>query len=436
MNRIAIKGALSLVGVLAAALLVPPATAGHRQCLAPNGVDDTAELQAALERCSGARRRCVVSLCEGVFRIAPVRVGDFRGVLKGAGRDKTVIRALPDLVVNDTPIDYNREDPLDPNNAPWPFLVQFIGGKAKIRDFTIEIPTPEPGHRPTLGWLGGMIFELDGALLLTGLDPVDFDVDRIRVVAGDDPASVFLNTTLLNGVFFQGRLFNPADSSLNPVHPVKGRYSLADSDFEGMLSGSPVAETDRARVTIKDNRYRSGFAMHVQDAHRSRILLLKNRWETEFVGAQFLLNVDGDPSEKNSILALGNRGSTQDPSKDFAIGIFFVDPWDTARETGDTKLTLLHNRISVDGVTGAAWSGIDVTGAGRLIAWRNAVRGEASLAGIHVDSTSGCKLISNSLGTEGGPDVLLGPATSECLAVVHRNDDVDDFGMNNWIIRR
>ena len=434
MSRIAITGVLSLMGTLAGALLIPPAAAGH-QCLAPNGSDDTAVLQAALEGCSGATDRCVVSLCEGLFHIAPVRVGDFRGVLKGAGRDETVIQALPELVVNDTPIDYNREDPLE-SPVPWPFLVQFIGGKAKIRDFTIEIPTPEPGQRPTTGWLDGMIFELDGALLLTGLDPVDFDVDRIRVVAGNDPLSDFFNTTLLNGVFFQGRLFDPTDSSLNPVHPVKGRYSLSDSDFEGMLSGRPVAETDRARVTIKHNRYRSGFAMHVQDAHRSRILLLKNRWETEFVGVQFLLNVDGDPSERNSIIALGNRGSTQDPSEDFAIGIFFVDPWVTAREAGDTKLILLHNRISVDGVTGPAFSGIDVVGAGRLIAWRNTVRGEASLGGINVDSTSGCKLISNSLGTEGGPDLVLGAATSECLTFVGRHDVVLDEGTNNRIIRR
>ena len=421
--------------MLAAALLVPPATAGHRQCLAPNGVDDTAELQAALERCSGASRRCVVSLCEGVFRIAPVRVGDFRGVLKGAGRDKTVIQALPMLKVNDTLPDYLFDDPLDPNVPPWPFLVQFIGGEARVRDFTIEIPTPEPGHRPTQGWLGGFIFELDGALLFTGMDPVDFDVDRIRVVAGSDPAS-FFNTTLLNGAFFQGRLFNPADPSVYPVHPVTGRYSLSDSDFEGMLSGSPVAETLEAKVTIKNNRYRSGFAMHVQDASRSRLWVLKNRWETDFVGVQVLLNVDGEPSERNSILALGNRGSTESPFEDFGMGVFFVDPLDPAREPGGTTLTLLHNRFRVNAVNGPALSGIDVLGAGRFIAWRNRVRGEASLGGINVDSTSGCKLISNSLGTEGGPDLTLGPATSECLAFVGRDDVVVDLGTNNRIIRR
>ena len=88
MNRIAVKGVLSVLA-LATTLLVPPATAEHRRCVAPNGTDDTAQLQAALESCSGARRGCVVSLCEGVFRIAPVRVGDFRGALEGAGRDKT-----------------------------------------------------------------------------------------------------------------------------------------------------------------------------------------------------------------------------------------------------------------------------------------------------------------------------------------------------------
>jgi hypothetical protein len=356
-------------------------------------------------------------------------------VLKGAGRDKTVIRALPELEVNDTLPDYLFDDPLDPNLPPWPFLVQFIGGEARVRDFTIEIPTPEPGQRPTRGWLGGFIFELDGALLFTGVDPVNFDVDRIRVVAGSDPAS-FFNTTLLNGAFFQGRLFNPADPGGYPVHPVTGRYSLSDSDFEGMLSGSPVAETLEAKVTIKNNRYRSGLAMHVQDASRSRLWILKNRWETEFVGLQVLLNVDGEPSERNSIFALGNRGSTVSPFEDFGMGVFFADPWDVDREPGGTALTLVHNHFSVNTVNGPALSGIDVVGAGRLIAWRNAVRGEVSLAAITVDSTSRCKIISNSLGAKSGPDVALGPATSECLAVVGRHDVVLDQGTNNRIIRR
>ncbi len=87
-------------------------------------------------------------------------------------------------------------------------------------------------------------------------------------------------------------------------------------------------------------------------------------------------------------------------------------------------------------MNGAALSGIDVLGAGRFIAWRNRVRGEASLGGINVESTSGCKVISNSLGTEGGPDLTLGPATSECLAFVGRDDVVVDLGTNNRIIRR
>ena len=151
---------------------------------------------------------------------------------------------------------------------------------------------------------------------------------------------------------------------------------------------------------------------------------------------QVLLNVDGEPSERNSILALGNRGSAVSPFEDFGMGVFFVDPWDLDREPGGTNLTLIHNELSVTGVSGPAVSGIDVLGARRLNAWRNTVRGETSLSGISVESTSGCKVISNSLGTEGGPDLVLGAATSECLAIVGRDDVVLDLGTNNRILRR
>ena len=63
------------------------------------------------------------------------------------------------------------------------------------------------------------------------------------------------------------------------------------------------------------------------------------------------------------------------------------------------------------------------------------IRGRASVAGINVDTTSGCRILSNSLGS-GDPDLVLGPGTSSCLALVSRSDVVVDLGVNNRIIRR
>jgi hypothetical protein len=443
MNRTVAKGILLvLASLVATAMLAGPAAA--QACLAPSGGDDTAEVQSALDTCSGARRRCVVSLCEGTFRIAQVRVKDFRGVLRGAGREKTFIQALPDLEVNGHLGDYFWDDPFDPDFAPWPVLVQFIGGRGRIRDLTVEVPSPTPPERPTQGW-GGFkrddgtivrLFELDVAILITGKDPVDFEVERVGVVAGEDPLSE-IGTTLLNGITFEGRLFNPTDVGTYPVFPLRGRFRLSDSEFVGAFSGSGVAELERARVTVTDNRYRSGIAVFVQDADRSNIRIINNLWEADFMGLQAILNVDGALSERNSLFVLGNQGTTHVPFADFGFGVSFIDPWDfETRGPGGSMVTLARNDLTVSTVEGAATSGIDVYGAGQLWAWRNVVRGQAWAGGINVDRTSGCWIVRNLLGTTGGPDLALGPDTRRCLAVVDREDVVVDEGTGNRIFRR
>lgn len=442
MHRILRLGVLSAALTLATVALAPGAEAGHHRCLQPNRVDDTAALEAALERCSGARRPCVVSLCKGLFRIAPVRVADFRGELKGAGRKRTIIQALPELeVVNDPdePSDYFRDDPF---GTPWPYLLQFFGGEGEIHDLTVKVPTPAKGQRPTLGWFGSTIFELDGAILITtGVNgaeaekPVDFDVERVRIVAGRDPLSVF-GTTLLNGIFFQGRVFNPADEGSYPVYPVRGEFSLSNSQFRGMLSGSPVAETDGARVSIRGNLYHSGFALHVQDGSHSRLWIVENEWRTRFGGVQILMNVDGVSSVDNTIVAYGNTGSTLVPESDWGTGIMFLDPLDPTRVPGGSTLLVGRNDLKVDTTRGPALSGIDAVGAGRLLVWSNVLRGKASLGGVHVDATSRCRVLFNSLRTVAGPDLVLGPGTLECLAIVGRRDRVIDQGVDNRILRR
>jgi hypothetical protein len=126
-----------------AVAVAPPALAQPRPaaCLAPSGDEDTAALQAALDRCSGAKGRCSVELCAGVFHTGILRVRDFRGTLRGAGPRATVLRATSDLPVSDRP-GFFREDPFSPAREPWPYLLQLVGGKAAIRDLGILVPAP------------------------------------------------------------------------------------------------------------------------------------------------------------------------------------------------------------------------------------------------------------------------------------------------------
>lgn len=444
MSRNVTKEILSgVVSLLAVVLLASPALAHPhhgRQCLAPNGVDDTIELQSALDRCSGAESWCEVRLCRGVFRTAPLRVGDFRGVLRGARRGRTVIQALPDLQVNNN-VPYWHDDPLE-GLDPWPYLLQLIGGRGEIRDLTVEIPTPPAGLGPTQGWYELEIvgadptLEMAGAILITGQDPVAFEVNRVRVVAGPYPESELFGTTVMAGVSFRGLLFNLADPGGFPVYPVTGQLQIWESEFTGMVSGVELGELDEAEVVIAQNDIEALLAVDMLDGSRSRVRVYRNQWDVGFVGVQVILNIDGEPSLDNTFLVSRNRG-TVGPYWGYSSGVYFADSW-IHPEPGESTLSVSRNQMTLGTAEESAGPAVEAWGAGRLWVGGNRFGGRAA-AGIKVDDTSGCRVYWNrldGLDTGGGPHLDLGRGTSECLAVVGQDDIVVDNGTDNRIIRR
>jgi hypothetical protein len=425
-----------------AALAAPgAATPQSRSCLAPSGGDDTALLQAALDRCSGAGLHCKVDLCAGVFETGILRVGDFRGRLRGAGSRATTLRALPDLQVNPRADGFFRDDPLDPDSSPWPYLLQFVEGRATLRDFGVLIPAPLAGVRPTSGWSlfegGDPILELRGAILITGRGRVDFDVSRVRVEAERDEQSL-LETTTFHGVEFSGLLFDPEAPEPFPVFPLRGHYRLTDSQLVGMTNGSPLGELAHATVLVARNHYRSTIAIDVIDADRSQLAILSNRWHVSFRGVQVLQNLDGNVSEASGFLVDDNVGSLAPFLADLGDGVFFQDPIDASTTPGGSLLWATRNRLSLRNGEGPAASGITTNGASGLKLVGNRLSGEAGV-GLAVDVTRGCLVSANRLGrlrTGGGPDLRLGPGTQGCLAVVAKDDVVQDDGSGNRVIHR
>lgn len=51
----------------------------------PNGTDDTAGIQAALDSCVGAGPGCTVQLAAGTFHVSQIAVTGFHGSLVGTG---------------------------------------------------------------------------------------------------------------------------------------------------------------------------------------------------------------------------------------------------------------------------------------------------------------------------------------------------------------
>jgi hypothetical protein len=442
MHRIAKAAtAVSLAWLTALAVAGAPvsARAQSSSCLAPSGGDDTAALQEALETCSGAVGACTVRLCAGVFETGILRVRDFRGTLRGAGARATVLRAKPDLEVSRNTEGFFRDEPFA--TEPWPYLLLFVEGKAAIRDLGILIPAPPEGSRPTTGWTLFEGFEptleLRGALLLTGRDPVDFEVSRVRVMAERDPASE-LETTAFHGIELGGLLFNPDDPGDFPVFPARGSFEVTGCEILGVLNGTPIGEIARARVRVAHNRFRSAVAVDLIDADRSQVAIVSNRWDASYRGVQVRQNLDGSPSRASGILVDNNEGSLAPLEPGAGDGIAFQDPFDASPDPGGSVLWATRNRLTLGNANRPVASGITAVGSARLKLAGNRLSGKAAV-GIDVDVAEGCLVLGNSaraLQTGGGPDLRLGTDTSDCLAVVGKHDSVQDDGSNNKVIRR
>jgi hypothetical protein len=412
-----------------------------RSCVAPTGGDDTALLQAALDRCSGSGPGCRVELCSGVFQTGILRVRDFRGTLRGAGKDATTLRALPELPVNPNATGFFRDDPFAPASDPWPYLLQFVEGRATIQDLGILIPDPADPGRPTSGWFLledlGPFYELRGAILLTGKERVDFEVRRVRVEAEADALSL-LETTAFGGIEFAGLLFDPAADPTFPVFPARGLFRLSDSELVGMSNGTPINELSQARAIVWRNRYRTALAIDVIDVDRSFVGIQQNRWQVSVRGVQVIQNLDGAPSEASGILVDDNFGVLSPFMAGVGNGISFQDPLGGSTLPGSSVLWATRNGLEQRGGLGQAESGITANGAGELKLLDNRLRGEVT-KGIAVDVTRGCLVAGNSmrgLSTGAGPDLHLGPGTEGCTARVGREDLVLDEGTGNRVIRR
>jgi hypothetical protein len=155
-------------------------------------------------------------------------------------------------------------------------------------------------------------------------------------------------------------------------------------------------------------------------------------------GVQVIQNLDGAPSEASRILVDENLGSLAPFAAEVGDGIFFRDPVDASPVPGRTLLWATRNRLRASNGAGAAASAISADGAAHLKLLGNRLSGEAGV-GLHVDTTRGCLVSGNSVGaleTGAGPDLRLGPGTRACLAVVGRDDVVQDDGSGNRVLRR
>jgi hypothetical protein len=203
----------------------------------PNGVNDTANIQAALNACVAQGPGCSVQLQAGHYFTRQLVTYNFRGTFKGMGIGSTTIEALHPLLVNVPDLSVGECTP-NTTTCLWPTLIIFVDGNTHVSDLSIRITAP-PGTATTGLFLFGFeLTDLIDALRFMGSNPTHAVVDRISVEGLPDDSPTSSGFNLINGVSFLGefpRALSPFD-----YYFLSGSLTVRNSSFKSMDDGVGV----------------------------------------------------------------------------------------------------------------------------------------------------------------------------------------------------
>jgi len=392
----------------------------------PNGFDDTAILQAALNECVGVPNKCIVQLAAGEYKTAQLLTFGFRGELKGMGQELTSILALPDLV--SAPLQDGNIPPSP--ESPWPDLIIFVDGNISISDLSVK-NLNAPGMQP---------YDLGGGWWTTSM------LSLVRIMAKDGPMKVVVNNVAIEGVndwtelsLFGWNVVNglivageyptevitgnwPDDRIL-----LEGSVSVTDSDFASVLSGSAMSHFNSAKVTIKGNTF-DNVALGPEIAHmEDSIVKIANNSVSAWWNGVILYNPYYNVTEASRFLVLNNDIQI---AGEWSAGIGQFDNWDG---TASQHVTITGNHIDV--AEGAL--GIFMSPSNGTLAAANVIAGQG-FTGIFADASSECSLLGNDVSDftgDVGPKIWLTGSSSNCLvAGSYEEGDVLDEGVNNVVL--
>ena len=243
---------------------------GRAVTVKPTGIDDTENLQCAFDAAVALGSGAQVQLKSGTFNTGQIVVNGFNGKFKGEGAKNTVVTNLPNLYV--TPENFYFNPPSTDN--PWPSLFVFVGGDLTVSDLAIHIS----GDDGTTGWT---IFGIDPPIteLAHGfaiLGPEANAQFKHILVEGQPAENSLFGYNLINGVFYEGFIGENPDS-------ISGAFTVRNSTFRAVGSGTPIANLSDATVTISHNEFEGVyFAMDGGDFVNSEYVFSNNNVDATF----------------------------------------------------------------------------------------------------------------------------------------------------------
>ena len=432
--------ALVVSSLLWLALLLPVTAwaRGHTVYVPPpNGVDDTANIQTALDACVAYGPGCTVQFPAGNYLTKQLVAYNFRGNFKGVGRDHTIIAALPYLFVN---IEANEPHSLcQPNTTScfWPGVIIFINGNIEVSDLSVTVPA-QPGTA-TLPWTfeGVTYVGLLDAMTFTG-QHVTATVDRIHLEGRLDPTNQYFGYNVINALHFTGEFAR----SLKPWdwYFVSGSFTVRSSSFSTAYVGiSQDGFVRSSHITIggspdTGNRIENGYGgIDLETSQNSLFEVSYNEssgsgaaawvlpWFPEFVSkspSQYLIH-------HNKFIATAAQN---------ADAMFLDDdtsnPW--------IQAAVWNNRAEVQGTLSEGIGAYNTKG---TAIWNNTVTGPDGNDAIGLWNSTRSTVIGNNVtgfsvdSTYGLAQIYLDPSTTYDLVVcAERSDAVLNQGINNTII--
>lgn len=266
---------LTMLGAAAAAANVPfpcdPAyvtKSGRFIRVAPNGVDDTANIQCAFDAATAAGPGLTIRLTPGTFHTAQILVVGFQGAFRGSGIQATEILNLPDVYV----IPDIAAIPPSPDH-PWPDLFIFLDSDVSISNLAIRVL----GENPTSDWYIGEFgpFNQYGcAILVSGTE------SRLRIaniaLEGERSTTSPIGYNVFNGINFAGYVTTEGVDFL----PLTGANVITGSRFKTLGWPTDSGNLIGAAVVYSHNTYSDVVvAVDLEDFVNTSIKVFENRIE-------------------------------------------------------------------------------------------------------------------------------------------------------------
>lgn len=382
---VAILGLIMLVPITAWArgytLFVPP----------PNGTDDTANLQSALDSCVAHGPGCTVQLAAGNYLTSQLVAYNFRGTFKGKGKSKTIIEALPNLPVHSWDKDNTTWWPPNTTDHTWPDLIMFVDGNIRVSDMTIKI-TAIPAVQTW--WFAGMDWHaMLTALRFLGQSRTNATVERVAIEGAPDDTTRFYGVNLLNGVGYNGDL--PKSNVFHDAYDLSGTFTVSASSFKTVADatfvGGGAGVVKDSRIIIggspsTGNVFEDvGYGIDLESLENSVVDASYN------VAAGYYFSLDvylwGAIPTKPSLFLI--HDNTFRPTGPYADGIFLLDD-----PTNRWIYALIYNNTVEAQDIG--YGGISVYNTKGTTVWNNTVAGNGA-DGIGLWGTTYSAVLGNSV---------------------------------------